>query len=276
MKLGRYTIPIGQRTCIMGILNITPDSFSDGGKYAEPERAVDKGLEMAANGADIIDIGGESSRPGAEAVTASEEADRILPVVEKLSSEAGVPLSVDTCKSEVARQALSAGAVMVNDIRALRGDKRMASIVAQFGAGVALMHMKGEPGNMQMDPRYGDLIKEISDHLAGSIKIAEDSGIDPEMIIVDPGIGFGKTLQHNLRILKDLEKLKGLGKPLLVGTSRKSFIGKVTSKEVTGREFGTAASVAVAIMNGADMVRVHDVPQMRDVARVVDAIKTGV
>ncbi|MGB2601559.1 MAG: dihydropteroate synthase [Candidatus Omnitrophota bacterium] len=272
MKLGKHTLPIGERTCIMGVLNVTPDSFSDGGRYADLDQAVEEALKMAANGADIIDIGGESSRPGSRPVQASEEIDRVVPVIEALAKKINVPLSVDTYKSEVARVALAGGATIVNDIRALKGSVEMAGVISEFNAGAVLMHMKGSPENMQEDLRYGDLFEEVSGYLAEAIVIAEDAGIDPEKIIIDPGIGFGKTLEHNLLLLRDLRKLKQLGKPILVGASRKSFIGSITDKDVTDRAFGTAASVAVAIMNGADIIRVHDVSEMSDVARVVDAI----
>lgn len=272
MKLGKYTLPIGERTCIMGVLNVTPDSFSDGARYTDPRQAAEEALRMADNGADIIDIGGESSRPGSRPVRACEEIDRVMPVIEALAGKIKVPLSVDTCKSEVARAALSGGVSIVNDIKALKGDGGMAGVIAEFGAGAVLMHMKGSPEDMQEDPRYDDLMEEVSGYLEESINIAEDAGVDPGNIIVDPGIGFGKTLEHNLILLRNLRELKSLGKPVLVGTSRKSFIGSITGKDVTGRAFGTAASVAVAIMNGADIIRVHDVGQMRDVARVVDAI----
>ena len=273
--LRRRVIPTGSRTCIMGFLNVTPDSFSDGGRFLDPSRAVERAMEMVVEGADVIDIGGESSRPGSKHVSAEEELRRVMPVIQSLAGKTSVPLSIDTWKSEVARGALAGGAQIVNDITALRGDTEMARVIAEHGAGVVLMHMKGDPGTMQDDPFYDDLLGEIISYLGESISIAESAGIDSARIMVDPGIGFGKTAEHNLRIIKELRKLKDLGKPLLVGTSRKSFIGEVTGREVDERDFGTAASVAVAIQNGADMVRVHDVGKMRDATRVVDTI-TGV
>lgn len=275
MRLKDKILPIGERTCIMGVLNVTPDSFSDGGKYFDPALAAEHAVRMAEEGADIIDIGGESSRPGAEGISAAEERERVMPVLKAVVGKLRIPVSVDTCKSEVAREALREGAAAINDITALRGDPRMAAVVAECGAGVVLMHMKGSPRNMQQDPAYKDVMGEIKACLSGSIDIAERAGIDPDKIIVDPGIGFGKTLEHNLEILRHLGELYDLGKPVLVGTSRKSFIGSVTGRDAGGRIFGTAASVAAAIMNGADMVRVHDVAAMKDVARVIDAIMTG-
>jgi dihydropteroate synthase len=256
----------------MGVLNVTPDSFSDGGRYTDPLQAAEEALRMAAGGADIIDIGGESSRPGSKPVQASEEIDRVMPVIEALAGKINVPLSVDTYKGEVARAALSRGVSIVNDIKALKGSDEMAGVIAEFDAGVVLMHMKGFPEDMQKDPSYDKLMEEVSGYLAESVNIAENAGVDPGKIIIDPGIGFGKTLEHNLILLRNLQMLKSLGKPILAGTSRKSFIGSITGKDVTDRAFGTAASVAVAIMNGADIIRVHDVDQMRDVARIVDAI----
>ncbi|MGB2630863.1 MAG: dihydropteroate synthase [Candidatus Omnitrophota bacterium] len=273
MRLKDHTLPIGERTCIMGVLNVTPDSFSDGGRYIDPEKAAERIKGMVDEGADVIDIGGESTRPGADGISTSEELQRIMPVIKAVKGTLSVPLSVDTYKSEVARQALMGGVSIVNDITALHGDPEMAGTIAEFDAGVVLMHMKGTPATMQKSPDYGDVIEEILSYLEGSIRIALDAGIDPEKIIIDPGIGFGKKLEHNLAILKDLKRLRQLGKPLLVGTSRKSFIGELTGKDIRDREFGTAASVALAAANGADMIRVHDVGSMKDVMRVVDAIR---
>jgi dihydropteroate synthase len=272
ISLGDHTLPLSERTCIMGVLNVTPDSFSDGGRYMSRDLAVEKALRMAESGADIIDIGGESSRPGARSVSAEEELERVMPVISALKGKVNVPLSIDTWKSEVARGALAEGVSMVNDITALSGDRDMARTVAGSGAAIVLMHMKGRPSNMQDSPLYDDVMEEISLYLRGAIAAARKAGIDDDKIIVDPGIGFGKTLEHNLIILRNLERLKRLGKPVLVGTSRKSFLGVLTGRDAGQRIFGTAASVAAAIMNGADIIRVHDVDQMRDAARVVDAI----
>ncbi len=263
----------GRRTKIMGILNVTPDSFSDGGKYFDADHAVRHAQEMVSSGADIIDIGGESSRPGSEAISASEELRRVLPVVKAVKNVLDIPISVDTRKSEVAREVLSAGADYINDITALRGEAAMAGVIAEFNAGVVLMHMRGEPRHMQEDPEYGDVIAEIIAYLRESIDIAECAGISPDKIVVDPGIGFGKTLEHNLLILRELPRLRSLDKPLLVGSSRKSFIGEITGKKPDARIFGTAASVAVCALSGVDIVRVHDVDEMMDVIKVIDAIQ---
>ncbi|MFC1548465.1 dihydropteroate synthase [Candidatus Omnitrophota bacterium] len=273
ISLSKYKLPVGERTCIMGILNVTPDSFSDGDSYLDPERALKKVLRMVECGADIIDIGGESTRPGAERISAEEELLRVMPIIKALEGKISIPLSIDTYKSRVAREALEEGVSIVNDITALRGDQDMARTVAEFDAGLILMHMKGDPSDMQDDPRYEDVMSEICSCLSGAISMAQEAGIDTEKIMVDPGIGFGKTLEHNLIILRDLSELRKLGKPVLAGTSRKSFIGSLTGRETPDRIFGTAASIAVAIMSGADIIRVHDVDEMRDVARVVDAIK---
>ena len=262
-----------ERVRIMGVLNVTSDSFSDGGKYFDAEHAVRHALEMVERGVDILDIGGESSRPGASGVSAEEEMDRVVPVIKAVKDSVGVPISIDTVKSEVAKEALRAGAEIVNDITALNGDKDMASVIAEADAGVVLMHMKGTPGTMQEDPRYCDVMAEIITRLKEAITAAIDAGIDPEKIIVDPGIGFGKTVEHNLEILRKLGELKCLGKPILVGTSRKSFIGELTGKAANKRMFGTAASVAVSVLMGADIVRVHDIDEMKDVVRVAEAIK---
>ena len=261
-----------RRTCIMGVLNVTPDSFSDGGKYLDPEDAVRRAAEMIEEGSDIIDIGGESSRPCAVSISAEEEINRVIPVIKAIKRSTDVALSVDTYKSEVARRALEEGVSIVNDITAL-GDPEMAGLIAEYGAGIVLMHMKGTPSAMQDDPRYTDVVSEIIEHLQAAVDKAQEAGIAPERIIIDPGIGFGKKPEHNLVILENLGKFKKLKKPILVGTSRKSFIGELTGKEASDRIFGTAASVAASVMNGASIVRVHDVGCMRDVTRVVDAIK---
>lgn len=267
-----HMLPVGERTCIMGVLNVTPDSFSDGGRYLDRAGAVEKAVQMAGEGVDIIDIGGESSHPGSERISAEEELDRVMPVIRELIGAIDMPLSIDTYKSEVARRALAEGVCMINDITALRGSENMARTIAEFDAGVVLMHMQGEPKTMQDAPRYDDVIEEIFLYLSDSIDLAQKAGIDPEKIVVDPGIGFGKTVEQNLVILRRLDRFKDLGKPVLIGTSRKSFIGALTGKEAGDRIFGTAASFTAAIMNGADIVRVHDVREMRDVACIADAI----
>jgi dihydropteroate synthase len=265
LELGRYTL-------IMGILNVTPDSFSDGGLFAKVEAAVEHAENMVAQGADIIDVGGESSRPGADTVSVEAEKARVLPVIERLVGTVEVPISIDTYKSSVARDALSIGACIVNDITALRGDPDMASVVAEAGAPVILMHMKGTPKDMQFDPHYDSLISEITSFLRTRIQAAVDAGIPQNQIIIDPGIGFGKKVEHNLEIIRRLREFKSLGKPILIGTSRKSFIGKVLGLSTDDRLEGTAASIAVAIANGADIVRVHDVKEAARVVRMTDAI----
>jgi dihydropteroate synthase len=274
LRLKDYTLPTGERTCIMGVLNVTPDSFSDGGEYTDPAHAIERVKRMIEEGVDVIDIGGESSRPGAKPVTPEEELRRIMPVIKGIKTSINVPISVDTYKSEVAREALEAGASLINDISALRKDPRMAGTIAEFDAGIVLMHMKGTPERMQDAPYYDDVIEEICEYLSGSIEIAVRAGIDPEKIIVDPGIGFGKRLEDNLTIIRELGRLEELEKPMLIGTSRKSFIGELTGKPAHSRVFGTAASVVLAVMNGACIIRVHDVGPMKDVIQVVDAVRS--
>ncbi|RMG02666.1 MAG: dihydropteroate synthase [Nitrospirae bacterium] len=258
----------------MGILNVTPDSFSDGGLYTDPDRALEHALKMVEDGADIIDIGGESTRPGAEAVPLEEELRRTIPVIERLSREVTVPISIDTYKSEVARRAIEAGASIVNDISALRFDPEMVSTVADSKAGLILMHIKGTPRDMQKNPHYDDLFSEIKDYLSESITLAESKGISRNRMVVDPGIGFGKTLEHNLKIIANLGFLRELGLPILIGPSRKSFIGMILDGVPPSERIeGTASSVAISVLNGANIVRVHDVKEMTRVVRVADAIK---
>ncbi len=269
---GRYSLETGRRTLIMGVLNVTPDSFSGDSIYHNPDEAVHRARQMVADGADIIDVGGESTRPGAEPVSGEEEKERVLPVIERLAAELNVPLSIDTSKAAVARAAVQAGASIINDITGLRGDSEMGGVAAESDAGLVLMHIQGTPRTMQQQPTYADLIGEISDYLRGSIELAQRHGVDAERIVIDPGIGFGKTLEHNLQILRCLREFQRLGRPILVGTSRKSFIGKVLEAPVEQRLFGTAATVAIAIVNGADIVRVHDVKEMAQVARMTDAM----
>ncbi|MBD3296023.1 MAG: dihydropteroate synthase [Candidatus Omnitrophica bacterium] len=264
-----------KRTMVMGILNVTPDSFSDGGKYLDVSKAVEHARSMVEAGADIIDIGGESSRPGALPVSAAEEEDRVLPVIRALKADVDVPVSIDTRKSRVASAALSEGASIVNDITAMTGDPDMADLVARSSARVVLMHMKGTPEHMQDDPVYGDVVSDVRACLKEAMDRAVERGISPDRIILDPGIGFGKTVGHNLALLRHLDSIRELGRPVLVGTSRKSFIGKLTGKPEDRRSYGTAASIAVAVMNGADIVRVHDVAETLDVVRVVDAVRRG-
>jgi len=268
-------LELGSRTLIMGILNVTPDSFSDGGLFAEVETAVEHAKNMVAEGADIIDVGGESSRPGADTVSVDAEKDRVLPVIERLIKTVEVPISIDTYKSSVARDALNMGACIVNDITALQGDPDMASVVAAAGVPVVLMHMKGTPKDMQSAPHYDSLISEITSFLKTRIQAAIDAGITQNQIIIDPGIGFGKTVAHNLEIIRRLREFRSLGKPILIGTSRKSFIGKVLGLSTDERLEGTAATIAVSITNGADIVRIHDVKEAARVIRMTDAIVRG-
>jgi dihydropteroate synthase len=262
----------GSRTYVMGILNLTPDSFSGDGVYKDAGFALERAGRIIKEGADIIDIGGESTRPGALVVSDEEEISRVIPVIERLAKKTSVPISIDTRKSEVAIRALDKGASIVNDITGLEHDVAMAGVVARYGAGVVIMHIKGEPRTMQKSPVYEDLIGDILRKISDLVTRAEAKGIKKENIIIDPGIGFGKTYEHNLEILNNLEVFKTLGSPLLVGASRKSFIGDILGAGPEDRMFGTAAAVAVSIMNGADIVRVHDVRQMKDVAMVTDAI----
>lgn len=273
IALGDTILDLGSRTHVMGILNVTPDSFSDGGRYAAVDRAVEHAREMAAQGADIIDIGGESTRPGAAPLPEEEELRRILPVIERLAAELTLPLSVDTYKAGVAEKALRAGASLVNDISGLRFSPDMARVVADNGAALVIMHIKGTPRDMQTNPVYTDVVGEIRDFLAKGTEIAVRGGIDRGKILVDPGIGFGKTVEHNLEILNRLDEFRQLGRPLLIGTSRKRFIGTVLDiPQPDQRLEGTAATVAFAIEHGARVVRVHDVMQMVKVARMTDAI----
>lgn len=275
LRCGSYLLTLGPQTVIMGILNVTPDSFSDGGLYFDKEDAVAYGEALAAAGADIIDIGGESSRPFSEPVPVEEEIRRVVPVIEELTRRLSVPISIDTTKAQVARQALEAGAVMVNDIGALRLDPAMADLVADRDVPVVLMHMKGTPKTMQNNPQYKNVVGEVKGFLADVVHGAEEAGIDRSKIIVDPGIGFGKTVTHNLRLIKDLRAFRALGVPILIGVSRKSFISKLLGPGDGHREVGTQAAVAAAALNGAHIVRVHDVKRTRETLKVVDAIRNS-
>lgn len=273
LKLPRSrSLALGPRTLIMGIVNVTPDSFSDGARFLDATAAVDHALQMVEEGADLLDVGGESTRPGAQPVTAVDEARRVLPVIEKIAAASDVPVSIDTTKAEVAREALAAGAAIVNDVTGLHGDPALARAAAEFSAPVVAMHIKGTPRAMQKNPAYKDLIAEITDYLRESIAIAEQNGVPAEQMIVDPGIGFGKTVRHNLEIMARLREFAKLDRPILIGTSRKSTIGKITGKPVDQRLFGTAATIALCIANGAHIVRVHDVAEAVDVVKMADAI----
>ncbi len=275
---GKKSFDFFERTFIMGILNVTPDSFSDGGQFNSVESAVQHALQMIEEGADIVDIGGESTRPkGVYGVTHSvseeEELRRVIPVIEKLSDVTDVPISIDTTKSVVADAALSAGASIVNDISGLKFDSRIADVTARHKAALVVMHIQGTPDTMQVNPQYDDVVAEVIQELKHSVAQAQAAGV--EKIIVDPGIGFGKNLDHNLTILNHLKEFETFGLPIMVGTSRKGFIGTLLNASVDERLEGTAASVAVSIMNGANIVRVHDVKAMKRVALVTDAIHTS-
>jgi dihydropteroate synthase len=270
-RCGPAALSCGQRTLVVGIVNVTPDSFSDGGAYADPDAAVKRGLQMASEGADVLDVGGESTRPGATAVPLDEELERVLPVVGGLAAESDVPISIDTRKAEVARRALEAGAVIVNDVSA-GADPDMLETVRGAGAGLVLMHMRGEPGTMQVDPHYDDVVREVRGFLSDRVGAAIRAGVDRDQLCIDPGIGFGKTLEHNLSLLHDIDVLLDLGVPVLVGPSRKRFIGSLLGTDVDERLEGTAGAVAWLASRRVDLVRVHDVKEMVRVARVVDAI----
>jgi dihydropteroate synthase len=273
LQCGPFSLAMGEGTLVMGIVNVTPDSFSDGGLFFDKDAAIAHGEALAAQGADIIDVGGESTRPFSESVPLAEEIRRVVPVVEGLASRLSIPLSIDTYKAEVARHAIEAGASMVNDIGALRLDPGMGGVVADAGLPVVLMHMKGTPKAMQIDPHYEDVLGEVKGFLAQAIERAERAGIDRARIIADPGIGFGKTVIHNLLLIKHLSSFRTLGVPILLGPSRKSFITKILGSGEERREVGTQAAVAAAVRQGVDIVRVHDVERTKQTLRVLEAIQ---
>ena len=269
----RREIRLGGRTLIMGILNVTPDSFSDGGRFASPDKAMEEGVRMVEEGADILDVGGESTRPGSDPVSTDEELRRVIPVIGELAKKVDVPISVDTTKAAVAREAVNCGAEIINDVSAMRFDADMPQVAATTGAGLILMHMRGMPKNMQGGSLiYQSLFDDISDFLRERLQRAQSCGVERERTILDPGIGFGKTAEDNMRLLKHLSRFRALGRPILTGVSRKAFIGKVMDCGPGERLEGTAAAVAVAIMNGSSVVRVHDVRIMKKVAVMTDAI----
>lgn len=276
MKLAwsTFTLDFSVKTYLMGVLNVTPDSFSDGGRYFDAARAVDHAYKLIEDGADLLDIGGESTRPGSEAVSAEEEIRRTVPVIRALTRNVSVPISIDTTKAAVARSALDAGASMINDISGLGFDPELARAAAEARVPVVLMHIKGKPKSMQQNPVYEALIPEVMDSLREGMRRAEAAGIPEDLLLLDPGIGFGKTFEHNLEILNRLGEFSALGRPLVVGVSRKAFIGRLLGNApVAERLEGTAAAVAISIWNGANIVRVHDVKEMAKVARVADAVK---
>ncbi|MFC1793649.1 dihydropteroate synthase [Planctomycetota bacterium] len=257
---------------VMGVLNVTPDSFSDGGEFFDPDKAVEHGLQMVADGAAIIDVGGESTRPGSASVSADGQIQRVVPVIEALCEKTDVPVSIDTYQFEVAKAAVEAGAKIINDITAL-SDERMGELAAERRVPVVLMHMQGTPATMQIEPEYDDVVGEVLEFLLDRAKRAEKFGISKDMIFIDPGIGFGKTSEHNLTLLRYIDKFVGSGYRVLVGTSRKRFIGKITGKEKTAeRIFGTAATVALCAAAGVSIVRVHDVAEMVDVVKITNAV----
>jgi dihydropteroate synthase len=278
-----YDMELGRRTCIMGVVNVTPDSFSDGGKFFAYDAAVAQGQKLAADGADILDIGGESTRPFSEAVSADEEIERVIPVIEKLADQLTIPISIDTMKAEVARRALEAGASMINDVSALRYDPAMGEVARKFDTPVVLMHMLGSPKTMQDSPTYDNLIADISDFLKDAIERAQKQGISRSKLIVDPGIGFGKTVSHNLFLIRHLHAFASLEVPILIGPSRKAFIRKLLKDEHSDDippdlpivETGTQAAVAAAVLCGAHIVRVHDAASTRVTIRILDAIRAA-
>ena len=272
LVIGDMTLE-NRRPLLMGILNVTPDSFYDGGRYRDRYDAIENALKMVDEGADIIDIGGESTHPGAEPVTVEEELHRVIPVLEAIVQNVSVPVSIDTYKADVARRAVEAGAKMINDISALRFDPHMVDVVKDTGCSVVLMHMLGKPKTMQMNPEYTNVINDIITFLKQRVGFAVSHGIPKEKIIVDPGIGFGKTLEHNLAIVRDVHRFHETGCPVLIGVSRKSMIGKITGLPVEERLWGSAALTAYCVINGVEIHRVHDVKAMRQVCDVAAAIK---
>jgi len=275
LKIGNKIFDFTKRTYLMGILNITPDSFSDGGRYLDTGKAISRAEVIEAEGADLIDLGAESTRPGSKPITPKEELKRLIPVLKIIRKKLKIPISVDTYKSEVAKAVLSEGADMINDITGLNFDKQMPKIIAKFDVPCIIMHIKGKPKSMQKNPHYKDTTAEIYDYLAQSMSQAQAGGINPKKIIIDPGIGFGKRLEDNYMILRRLSELKSLGRPIMVGPSRKSFIGLTLNLPVGERLEGTIAASVMAIMQGANFLRVHDVAQVKRAAIMTDAIKKG-
>jgi len=283
LSCGRHSLILGEHTRIMGILNVTPDSFSDGGRFFTFDDAVAQGQKLFEDGADILDIGGESTRPFSDTVTAEEEIDRVVPVIEEIAKRVSIPISIDTTKAVVARRAIEAGASMINDVSALRHDHKLADVALEHGVPIILMHMLGSPKTMQVSPTYNDLIGEIRTFLENAIELAVKKGILKSKIIIDPGIGFGKTVEHNLLLIKYLRKFETLDVPILIGPSRKAFIRQIlkdrNAEEIEADlpvvETGTQAAIAAAALNGAHIIRVHDVAGTRATLQVVDAIKNG-
>ncbi|HKJ16775.1 MAG TPA: dihydropteroate synthase [Xanthomonadales bacterium] len=273
LNCGRFAVRL-DRPCIMGILNLTPDSFSDGGLWLEPDQAVRHALDMVADGADILDVGGESTRPGAQAVVEQAELDRVIPVIERLASEIAVPISVDTSKPQVMKAAVAAGATMINDVCALRQQGALDT-AASLGVPVCLMHMQGQPRDMQHNPNYQDVVAEVRDFLDERTQACRDAGISRHEIVIDPGFGFGKSLQHNLDLLNGIVELKTLGFPVMAGLSRKSMLGAITGRETGDRVIASAAAAMLAVQNGAAIVRVHDVRETADALKVLAASRAS-
>jgi dihydropteroate synthase len=268
-------VALGPRTLIMGILNVTPDSFSDGGLFFDKEKAIAQGLKMVEEGADFLDIGGESTRPGSKPVDDGEEIGRVVPVIASLSRQVKVPISIDTRKSVVARKAIDAGAQIINDVSGLSYDPELAAVAAKEDLPIVLMHIRGVPETMQKDVHYSSLFSEILQTLKRAVQKAESAGVDPGQILVDPGIGFGKGLEDNLRIIRNLSELRILGKPILLGTSRKTFIGKILDAGVEDRLEGTLSSTVAGVMNGAHVIRCHDVLPVKKAIAIADAIRSA-
>src|SRR2546421_1029577 len=272
-KVGDQIVDLSKRGMIMGVLNVTPDSSSDGGEFFPIDAAIARGVQIASEGADILDIGGESTRPGAEPIPAKEELQRVIPVIEKLRAKIDIPISIDTSKSEVANAALDAGATIINDVTAGRGDGGMLLLAAKRKAALVLMHMQGEPRTMQKHPHYQDVVAEVADFFRQQYARALDCGVDPMAIAFDPGIGFGKTLEHNLTLLKNLDQLRGHDRPLMVGVSRKHFLGQLNgSNEMSARAAPTVAFTSILRSRGADVLRVHDVKENVAALRIAEAV----
>jgi dihydropteroate synthase len=273
IRCRKRTLTLGKRTLLMGVLNVTPDSFSDGGLFFDKNKAISHGLRMVEEGADIIDIGGESTKPGSKPIELEEELRRVMPVIESIAKEVDVTISIDTYKSTVAQRAIEAGAEIVNDISGLHFDPDLAKVAAKGNIPLILMHIRGTPETMQKNVHYDSIFSEILQYLKDSIQRAESAGLDPRQIIIDPGIGFGKTVKDNLLIIKNLHEFRILGRPILLGTSRKSFIGKILNTEVEDRLEGTLSSIAIGVLNGAHIIRCHDVNQAKKAITVADAIR---
>ena len=283
LKWGSHRLELGERTCVMGVVNVTPDSFSDGGRFYSTDAAIARGEKLIEDGADILDIGGESTRPFSDAVSAQDEMERVIPVIEALADRTAIPISIDTNKAIVAQRALEAGAAIINDVSALRIDSQMASVAVDFDVPVMLMHMLGTPKTMQVAPAYDDVVIDIKQFLKQAVSRATDAGIRRDRIIIDPGIGFGKTLQHNLQLIKNISALNDIDLPILIGPSRKAFLRNLLKEEgiedipadLPIVETGTQAAVAVAAARGAHIVRVHHVANTRATLKIVDAILNG-